>query len=208
MLANGWIAFWFELSLTFCFAFSIWLGSGWLRLVGSLFLSKPESDSAIGQHLLESNQCARNYSNSQFKILTTARSQFHLSLLEAIYISRKKKICAGKSNSYSLYNCFGKIKACWHWIDCISPYYCAISLKSISPDCRVQFSLLHLVFERSCSPHTKPDRDCNWRVLSEKLIAKAKWNQLYWKSFSNSAPSQNCSLIFEISSFFISAHKR
>ena len=91
---------------------------------------EPESDSAIGQHLLESNQCARNYSDSQFKILTTARSQFHLSLLEAVYILRKKQICAGKSSSYSLYNCFGKIKACWHWIDCVSPYHCAISLKS------------------------------------------------------------------------------
>ena len=53
---------------------------------------KPESDSAIGRHLLESNQCACNYSDSQFKILITARSQFHLSLLEAVYISRKKQI--------------------------------------------------------------------------------------------------------------------
>ena len=97
---------------------------------------EPESDSAIGQHLLESNQSARNYSDSRFKILTIARSQFHLSLLEAVYISRKKQqICAGKSSSYSLYNCFGEIKACCHWIDCISPYYCAISLKCISPYC-------------------------------------------------------------------------
>ena len=48
---------------------------------------EPESDSAIGRHLLESNQCALNYSDLQCKILTTARSQFHLSLLEAIYIS-------------------------------------------------------------------------------------------------------------------------
>ena len=102
---------------------------------------EPESDSAIGQHLLESNQCARNYSDSQFKILTTARSQFHLSLLEAVYISRKKTdLCRQKASSYSLYNCFGKIKACWHWIDCVSPYYCAISLKAISPYCRVHFS--------------------------------------------------------------------
>ena len=53
---------------------------------------KPESNSAIGQHLLEYNQCARNYSDLRFKILTTARSQFHLSLLEAVCISRKKKI--------------------------------------------------------------------------------------------------------------------
>ena len=51
-------------------------------------------------NLLESNQCARNYFDSQFKILTTALSQVHLSLLEAVYISRKKQICADKSNSY------------------------------------------------------------------------------------------------------------
>ena len=50
---------------------------------------EPENDSAIGQHLLESNQCARNFSDSRFKILTTARSQFHLSLLEVVNISRK-----------------------------------------------------------------------------------------------------------------------
>ena len=56
---------------------------------------EPESDSAIEQHLLESNQCARNYSDLRFKILTTAHSQFHLNLLEEVYISRKKQICAG-----------------------------------------------------------------------------------------------------------------
>ena len=107
---------------------------------------EPESDSAIGQHLLESNQCARNYSDWQFEILTTARSQFHLSLLEAVYISRKKQICAGKSSSYSLYNCFGRIKAFCHWIDCVSSYYCAISLKCISSYCGMHFSLLQNAF--------------------------------------------------------------
>ena len=96
--------------------------------------------------MLESNQCARNYSDSRFKILTTARSQFHLSLLEAVYISRKKTDLCSKSSSYSLYNCFGKIKACWHWIDCVSPYYCVISLQSISPYCRVHFSLVQNAF--------------------------------------------------------------
>ena len=64
---------------------------------------EPESDSAIGQHLLESNQCARNYSDSQFKILTTARSQFHLSLLEAVYISRiKPDLCRQKQFVFTL----------------------------------------------------------------------------------------------------------
>ena len=37
-------------------------------------LNQPESDLAIGEHLLKSNECARNYSDLRFKILTTARS--------------------------------------------------------------------------------------------------------------------------------------
>ena len=36
-------------------------------------------------------QSVRNYSDSRFKILTSACFQFHLSLSEAVYISRKKK---------------------------------------------------------------------------------------------------------------------
>ena len=89
---------------------------------------KPESDSAIGQHLLESYQCARNYSDSQFKILTTARSQFHLSLLEAVYISRKKTdLCRQKQIVFTL-QLFRKDQSLLALIDCISPYYCAISL--------------------------------------------------------------------------------
>ena len=59
---------------------------------------EPESDLAISQYFLESNQCARNYSESWFKILTKVKSKFHLILLEAVYISRKKRICAGKSS--------------------------------------------------------------------------------------------------------------
>ena len=62
-----------------------------------------ESDSAIGQHLLECNQCARNYSDLQFKILITARSQFHLSQLEAVYISRRKpELCRQKQFVFTL----------------------------------------------------------------------------------------------------------
>ena len=44
---------------------------------------KPGSDSAIGQHLLDNDQCALNYDNKRFSILAAARSSFHLNLLEA-----------------------------------------------------------------------------------------------------------------------------
>ena len=72
-------------------------------------------------------------------------------------------------------------------LSCNSLKRILLTAECISPYCRVHFSLLHSVFKRCCSPHTKPDRDRNWRVLSEKLIAKAKWNRLYWKSFSKSS---------------------
>ena len=41
-------------------------------------------DSAIGQHLLENEECAKHYNDAQFSILATARSSFHLSVLEAV----------------------------------------------------------------------------------------------------------------------------
>ena len=43
-------------------------------------------DFAIGQYLLENDQCALNYDNKWFSILATTRSSFHLNLLEAAYI--------------------------------------------------------------------------------------------------------------------------
>ena len=112
---------------------------------------KPESDSAISRHLLESNQCACKYSDSQFKILITARSQFHLSLLEAVYISRKKQIWAGKSSSYLHFNCFEKIRAYCLWIDCVSPYYCETALKSflLTVECIYLFRKMHFFFLQS-----------------------------------------------------------
>ena len=44
-------------------------------------------DSAIGQHLLENEECAKHFNDAQFSILATARSSFHLSVLEATYIN-------------------------------------------------------------------------------------------------------------------------
>ena len=57
----------------------------------------PECDSAIGQHLLENDQCAANCNDDQFSILDTARSSYHLSLFEASYIKvRRPNMCKQK----------------------------------------------------------------------------------------------------------------
>ena len=52
--------------------------------------TKPDRDSAIGQHLSENDQCALNYDNKRFSILATARSFFHLNLLETAYIKTQR----------------------------------------------------------------------------------------------------------------------
>ena len=63
----------------------------------------PECDSAIGQHLLENDQCAANYNDDQFSILDTAHSFFHLSLLEASYIKvRRHNLCKQREFVYAL----------------------------------------------------------------------------------------------------------
>ena len=59
-------------------------------------------DSAIGQHLLENKECAKHFNNAQFSILATARSSFHLSVLEATYtISLQPILCRQKEFVYS-----------------------------------------------------------------------------------------------------------
>ena len=44
--------------------------------------TKPDCDSTIGQHLLDNDQCAFNYDDKRFSIFATARSSFHLNLLD------------------------------------------------------------------------------------------------------------------------------
>ena len=123
---------------------------------------EPESDSAIGQHLLESNQCAPNYSDSQFKIPTTARSQFHLSLLVAVYISRKKTdLCRQKQFVFTL-----QLFRYDQSLLSLDRLHFSLLLHNLL---KMHFSLLHLVFKRSCSPHTKPDRDRNWEFCPKSF---------------------------------------
>ena len=52
--------------------------------------TKPDCDSVNGQHLLENDQCALNYDDKRFSILDTARSSFHLNLLEPAYLKTQR----------------------------------------------------------------------------------------------------------------------
>lgn len=58
--------------------------------------------SAIGQHLLENPACAQNFKSQKFTILAQARSDFHLKILEALYImSKSPKLCRQKKFVYT-----------------------------------------------------------------------------------------------------------
>ena len=65
--------------------------------------NNPDCDSAIGQHLLDNEQCPANYNDKRFKILAVARNSFHLCLLEATFIKIKHPVlCKQKEFVYTL----------------------------------------------------------------------------------------------------------
>ena len=61
------------------------------------------SDSAIGQHLLDNPDCAKLYNDDMFRIIGRARLPFHLAVFESIYIQTKKPpLCRQKEFVFSL----------------------------------------------------------------------------------------------------------
>ena len=62
-----------------------------------------KSDSAIGQHLIKNPECAKTYSDDNFRIIGQARSSFHLSGLESVYIKTENPVlCKQKEFIFSL----------------------------------------------------------------------------------------------------------
>ena len=58
---------------------------------------KPESDSAIGTHLLNSVECGNSGNEDCLGILSKERSAFHLKILEAVFINhRDPSLCRQK----------------------------------------------------------------------------------------------------------------
>ena len=65
--------------------------------------NNPDCDSAIGQHLLDNEQCPANYNDKRFKILAAARNSFHLCRLKATFIKTRHSIlCKQKECVYTL----------------------------------------------------------------------------------------------------------
>ena len=54
--------------------------------------SKINCESAIGQHLIANPESAKTYTDDNFRIIGQARSSFHLSVLESVYIKAQNPV--------------------------------------------------------------------------------------------------------------------
>ena len=65
--------------------------------------SKINCELAIGQHLLTNPECTKTYTENNFRISGLARSSFHLSVLESVYIKTQNPVlCKQKYFIFSL----------------------------------------------------------------------------------------------------------
>ena len=57
----------------------------------------------MGQHLITNPECAKTYTDDNFRIIGQARSSFHLSVLESVYIKiQNSVVCRQKEFVFSL----------------------------------------------------------------------------------------------------------
>ena len=54
--------------------------------------SKINCESAIGQHLITNPECAKTYSDDNFRIIGQALSSFHLGVLESVYTKTQNPV--------------------------------------------------------------------------------------------------------------------
>ena len=65
--------------------------------------SKINFEPAIGQHLIANPELARTYTDDNFRLIGQARSSFHLSVLESVYIKTQNPVlCSQKEFVFSL----------------------------------------------------------------------------------------------------------
>ena len=54
----------------------------------------------MGQHLIANPECAKTYADENFRIIWQARSSFHLSVLESVYIKTQTQSCVDKKSLF------------------------------------------------------------------------------------------------------------
>ena len=65
--------------------------------------SKINCESAIGQHLITNPECAKTYTDDNFRNIGQSRSSFHLGVLESVYIKTQNTVlCRQKEFVFSL----------------------------------------------------------------------------------------------------------
>ena len=65
--------------------------------------SKIYCEADIGQHLITNPECAKTYTDDNFRIIGQARLSIHLSVLESVYIKTQNPVfCKQKEFVFSL----------------------------------------------------------------------------------------------------------
>ena len=62
--------------------------------------AKINCESAIGQHLITNPECAKTYTDDNFRIIGQARSSFHLSVFKSVYIKSQNPVLYRQKISY------------------------------------------------------------------------------------------------------------
>ena len=63
--------------------------------------SEINCESSIGQHLIANPECAKTYTDDNFRIIGQARSSLYLNVLESVYIKTQNHSCVEKKSSFS-----------------------------------------------------------------------------------------------------------
>ena len=64
---------------------------------------------ADGQHLIANSECAKTFTDDNFRIIGQARSSFHLSVLESVYIKIQNLVLCRQKEFFSHWDSSSKL---------------------------------------------------------------------------------------------------
>ena len=71
-----------------------------------------DDDSAIAEHLMSNPVCLANYSRQRFSVIVNARSDYHLRMLEAVYITSLQPVLCRQKRFVSTLQLFRGCGVC------------------------------------------------------------------------------------------------